>query len=199
MLSKKIVTFLICFFIAGLSFAQEPNAPTGLSISSSAANQFTLTWDADSSATGGYNIFIVEGSSGDVFIETIAAGSTSYTYSGTYGSVTVVDGGNYISKIQALPDADFNAYSEASTDVLSTNNFNDVQFTIYPNPVKNILNISNSANLESFEISIYNIVGKLMKTSNKKNIDLINLKKGLYLISIENDKGQKVTQKFIKN
>ena len=74
---------------------------------------------------------------GDIFITTVVAGSTSYTYTGTYtnpsngDSVTIMDGGTFTAKIQALPDADFNAYSDATTGVLSTNNFNDVQFTMY--------------------------------------------------------------------
>lgn len=93
----------------------DPNAPTGLVFSSNGSGKFKLNWDADSNATGGYNIFIVEGGSGDIYITTIAAGSTSFNYQGTYGSVTVADGGTYTAKIQALPDGDFNAYSEVTS------------------------------------------------------------------------------------
>ncbi|WP_282081931.1 T9SS type A sorting domain-containing protein [Aquimarina algiphila] len=94
----------------------DPGAPTGLATSNITSTGFTLTWDADPNATGGTNIFIVDpaASSGDVYVTTVAAGVNTFDYSGTYGSVTIQDGVTYIAKIQALPDADFNAYADVS-------------------------------------------------------------------------------------
>ena len=114
---KKCILAISFLFFTGLTFSQDPSSPTGLVITDGTSGQFTLTWNADANATGGYNIFIVEGSSGDVYVTTIAAGSTSYTYSGTIGSITITDGNTYTAKIQALPDGDSTAYAETSKTI----------------------------------------------------------------------------------
>ena len=70
------------------------------------------------------------------------------------------------------------------------------QLTIFPNPVENIFSIQN---LNDFEISIYNILGK--KVSFKKNlnsIDISILNKGIYLLKLQKGNQQK-TIKLIKN
>ncbi|WP_271784081.1 T9SS type A sorting domain-containing protein [Aquimarina algiphila] len=94
----------------------DPSSPTGLAVSNVTGTGFTLTWDADPLAINGTNIFIVDPatSSRDVYITTVAAGVNTFDYSGTYGSVTIQDGVTYLAKIQALPDADFNAYADIS-------------------------------------------------------------------------------------
>ncbi len=72
-------------------------------------------------------------------------------------------------------------------------------FSIYPNPVKNLLNIKNKSNIEISSISIYNTLGQLIQVNTKpsQTIDVSELKSGNYLVKIVSDKGTSNT-KFIK-
>ncbi len=72
-------------------------------------------------------------------------------------------------------------------------------FSIYPNPVKNVLNINNKSNIDVSSISIYNTLGQLVQVNTKpsQTIDVSELKSGNYLVKIVSDKGTSNT-KFIK-
>ena len=69
---------------------------------------------------------------------------------------------------------------------------------LYPNPVKNILNID-SKEFKLTKIEIYSVIGKKMKqfTSNLHKVNVDDLSSGLYLIKVISDKGS-YTTKFIK-
>ena len=69
---------------------------------------------------------------------------------------------------------------------------------LYPNPVKNILNID-SKEFKLTKIEIYSVIGKKMKqfTSNLHKVNVDDLSSGLYLIKVIFDKGS-YTTKFIK-
>ncbi len=72
-------------------------------------------------------------------------------------------------------------------------------FAIYPNPVKDVLNITSKNVLKNSKYSIVNAAGvnvqKGMISNNR--IDVNNLTVGVYVLSFELD-GKTVTQKFIK-
>ena len=75
---------------------------------------------------------------------------------------------------------------------------NDVQksgLRIYPNPVKNSLNIQTPDKLQKLEI--YSANGQLVKTSFLKETSVANLPKGNYVAKITTDKGVQ-TEKIIK-
>lgn len=63
--------------------------------------------------------------------------------------------------------------------------------SIYPNPVKDVLNITNSATIN--KITIYNITGQLVYTHNGKsqneNINLSQLTGGVYLVTVTSENG----------
>lgn len=81
--------------------------------------------------------------------------------------------------------------------ILGTNNVNDLDFSIYPNPAINSINISTTETIET--IHIYSIQGILVKeTNNNKTIDVSNLSNGIYFIEITSGK-RKSVQKMIKN
>ena len=69
------------------------------------------------------------------------------------------------------------------------------QLTIYPNPALEQLNIVTSANLIKLEVLDFS--GRFVKTSTKSSVDVSDLEKGSYLISIQTDEGQ-TTRKFVK-
>lgn len=83
-------------------------------------------------------------------------------------------------------------------DVLSASDNEKSNIKIYPNPVKNILNIKNSGLISEFEI--YSMEGKKVMTGNDVNnskIDVSTLQKGNYVIKLKS-KGKEQTTKFIK-
>jgi len=71
-------------------------------------------------------------------------------------------------------------------------------WTIYPNPVKDILNLEGLDNIEGY--AIYDITGRKIDqfTNNIKKIDVSHLTNGLYLLEVNTNNGQ-VSKKFIKN
>jgi hypothetical protein len=71
------------------------------------------------------------------------------------------------------------------------------KISIYPNPAKTELNLNVSPN-DIVESSISNLLGQLLiVVKNKNNIDISNLRNGIYILTIT--QGQKKhTQKFIK-
>lgn len=64
----------------------------------------------------------------------------------------------------------------------------DLQFAVYPNPVINTMFISFPLQVESAEISIYNVVGSLIRTArlspSENSINLSDLNSGIYIASI---------------
>lgn len=82
---------------------------------------------------------------------------------------------------------------------LSISEQNQIQFSIYPNPVSDQLFIS-SENLQIEKISIYSMSGKqVLETElEEESVDVSNLSEGLYFIEITSKEG-KSQQKFIKN
>jgi hypothetical protein len=90
-----------------------------------------------------------------------------------------------------------------SKEVLATNESKKLDFKIYPNPVKNELNI---ANLQGFSgkltVKIFDVNGKLVLTkqfgnTEKASLNLNQITKGNYLISIESN-NKTLNEKFIK-
>ena len=71
---------------------------------------------------------------------------------------------------------------------------------VYPNPVTNYLNLKNIENLPNTGFRILNVSGQTVQKAgslNNQNIDVSNLKKGLYILSIDSKSGNKQF-KFIK-
>jgi len=93
-----------------------------------------------------------------------------------------------------------------NASTLGTHDFsfidNSNNFIFFPNPVKDILNISLKEDFPIKSIQIYNILGeKVLDLKNKKTfstVDVSNLNRGLYLIQINSNAG-KSTSKFLKD
>lgn len=82
---------------------------------------------------------------------------------------------------------------------LRTNAFSkdDASIKIYPNPVKDILNISTDKTIQ--KISVIDLLGRTVLTPKvSTEINLSSLEKGTYLLSLESENGIS-TKKFIKN
>ena len=93
-----------------------------------------------------------------------------------------------------------NTASYNTNCALSTNDFeNFKQVTIYPNPVKNILNIQLEENQEVKNIEILTIEGRSVQSIQKAStIDIENLDKGIYLIKVKTLDDKVSVKKIIK-
>lgn len=82
---------------------------------------------------------------------------------------------------------------------LSSDSFFKSNFSIYPNPVNNVLNISVKNEMTINSLSITDLNGRVVSTSSSSStIDVSNLSSGVYFVSIETNEG-KGTSKFVKN
>jgi uncharacterized repeat protein (TIGR01451 family) len=74
-------------------------------------------------------------------------------------------------------------------------------FNVYPNPVKNVLNIDVKATINIQSVTIFNTLGQMImavpNAENVRSIDVSDLKTGTYFIKIKSDKGT-ANAKFIK-
>jgi hypothetical protein len=70
---------------------------------------------------------------------------------------------------------------------------------LYPNPARNVLNIT--APINSGEVEIFNLLGSRVLVTNLESgsIDISALKQGIYTLRIANKNGQSIVQKFVKN
>jgi len=91
----------------------------------------------------------------------------------------------------------------SSSDVLSINAFNnsEVDFTVYPNPVKEKLMITSKQTIQ--KISIFNLLGQQVKTLqvNFKSgeINISKLNKGVYFLHLQLINGVRISTKIFKN
>lgn len=128
--------------------------------------------------------------------DTVEAGQTNDTIvagiSGTYECIvtygTCVDTiGNY-----QLTVLDCSGIEENS----------NIRFKVYPNPVHEKLNISNTANIIIKQVDIVDLTGRkvISNPTNSSNVqlDVLHLKNGTYLITIITDKGTE-TKRFVKH
>ncbi|MDI1254985.1 MAG: T9SS type A sorting domain-containing protein [Flavobacterium sp.] len=92
-----------------------------------------------------------------------------------------------------------NTVSTAFVSVLSADQFDDTNFTFYPNPVSDRLNISLKENIR--KVSVTDVTGKLIIAKDlsapQATIDLSQLASGVYFVTIKADRKSK-TVKVIK-
>ena len=79
---------------------------------------------------------------------------------------------------------------------------NSATFNVYPNPNNGIFNISISNSVENQTIEIKNVIGQtvyseIASNSSENTIDLSNLDKGVYTITLISDNGMSSAKKII--
>jgi Flp pilus assembly pilin Flp len=74
--------------------------------------------------------------------------------------------------------------------LLASDSFVLNRFSIYPNPVSEMLNISLQDNLTLEKVNIYNTLGQLIKTEKQNKINVSTFAKGSYFVEIITPKGK---------
>ena len=93
-------------------------------------------------------------------------------------------------------------FKVTTTSVASTQSFFANNFSIYPNPTNNVLNLSVKNGLAINEISIVDINGRTVKSINnafdsEMEINVSDLTSGVYMLNVNTDEGI-ATSKFVK-
>lgn len=91
---------------------------------------------------------------------------------------------------------------ELAPEVGFKNISSSAAFSIYPNPVKDVLYVASDSEMNSAKV--FNVTGKLMKEINmggsvSKAIDISDLNNGVYILEIETLKGESYSSKVLKN
>ncbi|WP_299111021.1 Calx-beta domain-containing protein [uncultured Winogradskyella sp.] len=92
-----------------------------------------------------------------------------------------------------------NTWNTNFVESLSINDLNFSDLTVFPNPVKDVLLISNSSNITSVEIT--SVLGKQIVSTSVEalhtEMDLSELSNGVYFVKIKGDEGERIV-KIIK-
>lgn len=88
----------------------------------------------------------------------------------------------------------YSNHSFVATEDISLNNL----FSIYPNPIYNMLTIETAISNRINNIQVFNSLGQEVISSNELQLDLFNLKSGYYQIRIELNDGVSVNKKLLK-
>ena len=126
------------------------------------------------------------------------SGTNLFYLGNSFGSVTGAFNG-------AIDDLKIYNYALSAAEVsslytsntLSSSNFtqNNLEVALYPNPVRDILNIEIENDIQSIEI--YNIQGQKVLSSNQKQINVSDLAAGMYMVRIQDVDNNIATEKIV--
>lgn len=83
-------------------------------------------------------------------------------------------------------------------ETLNSQDFETLNVRLYPNPVSTRLSIE-AKGVTISEVSIYDLTGKLVKTSQNTQINVSELFSGAYIIRLTDDSGRVMARKLIKD
>ncbi len=85
-----------------------------------------------------------------------------------------------------------------SNNTLSSPDFeqNNLKVSLYPNPVRDILNIETETEIKS--VDIYNLQGQKIKTALSKQVNVSDLSAGIYMVRIEDTNNAVETKRIVK-
>ncbi|SFB00772.1 Por secretion system C-terminal sorting domain-containing protein [Flavobacterium swingsii] len=144
---------------------------------------------------------------GNIFFRVLDATTT-----GQNGSTITLSGASFTGLTTAVTFRFYGWNAEATTGsnsiddvaisgnvtILSRNSFDAISgLKIYPNPVKNLLNIT-SDSFEAKTVAIYNVLGKVVLSEKVTNapVNVANLAKGVYVVKVT-EEGKTATRKLV--
>jgi hypothetical protein len=80
--------------------------------------------------------------------------------------------------------------------VADFNSQNNLEVSLYPNPVRDILNIETDTEIKS--VDIYNLQGQKIKTALSKQVNVSDLSAGIYMVRIEDTNNAVETKRIVK-
>ena len=124
------------------------------------------------------------------YTDMIATSDKGFALTGQ-GSFSVTKSGSYLLKLNGFIVTGIDEPIEIGGGI-----------TMYPNPGRDMVTINSATQLESANICLYNIQGELIQSHPNFNgysltIERNNLPSGLYLLKIQNNKGEQFLKKII--
>ncbi|WP_052172516.1 T9SS type A sorting domain-containing protein [Psychroserpens jangbogonensis] len=130
----------------------------------------------------------------------VANGNNSnfnYFYAADNSSLTCIEVDNVAwSDANWAVGKDTMASFSTNCSTLSVDEFTLNTVSLYPNPTTSVLNIEIAQGFN--QAIIYSMLGKEILRTQNKNIDVSSLSNGLFLIKIENESGNVLSKRFIK-
>jgi hypothetical protein len=165
--------------------------------------QVVLKWDVASGKN--YTIDVSSDNVNWTTIKTVTngpGGTETFSVSGSgryirmYGTARNTTGGYALKEFEVYGASGLKS-ADIATDITSVNVQN---VTVYPNPAGNTITLELSDNVGNEDAELYNSIGKLVKViqieSSKQQIDIADLRSGIYFIRIP--KYPNASLKFIK-
>jgi len=141
-------------------------------------------------STENYDALLIGWSQLDLPPDTyLGIGSTTYSCAAAEARQSIID--TYGWTID-----DGGATEECET--LNSQDFETLNVRFYPNPVSTRLSIE-AKGVTISEVSIYDLTGKLVKTSQNTQINVSELSSGAYIIRLTDDSGRVMARKLIKD
>ena len=137
-------------------------------------------------------------------IQNAINGATSGILSGYSVSISndglTVAIGAINSNFNGTNSGDVSIYSieTTSSSNLNASSFGTTNFTIYPNPTSDVLNIGLDQNSILLNVNFYNNLGQLVKNTKSNSVDLSSLSKGNYFVEVITNEGKAVKNLIIK-
>jgi hypothetical protein len=189
-------------WVSGGSFTTYPasgcNAPTQLFYDGLTSTINNIAWVAPIPAPSNGYIYCYS-TVNDPFSANAITGTTTETYAELNNLSPNTTYYFWVKSICGTTQTDWVSGGSFTTQMLTTESFLIKKLKLYPNPVKDILNLS--FNNEITTISIYNLLGQevIIKSvnSNETSIDITGLAAGTYLVKVTSNNEVK-TVKIIK-
>lgn len=93
-------------------------------------------------------------------------------------------------------DVDPQVMFSEECEILSVNKVNTHSITFFPNPVHNVLHIDSTKQIKNVQLT--NLLGQIVLSTDKSNIEVSSLKEGLYTVSIVFNDGSTTFGKILK-
>jgi len=116
--------------------------------------------------------------------------SNGFSYNSLITNAAVTAGDTYYVRVSGYSSTAVGTFClKVSTNTLSAESFDNVSFEAYPNPVKDVLNLSHSSEITS--VKVINLLGQEVISRNvgstSTQIDMSNLSAGAYIVNVTVD------------
>ncbi|MGE0560904.1 MAG: T9SS type A sorting domain-containing protein [Flavobacteriales bacterium] len=174
-----------------------------------ATSEIIMTGGTMSFGAGNEDIYVVKTNEcGESFCNEQIVTLTTTSISPTSSNFTVLttSGGSLVNTSSTVNSISFAENTLCDSNLVSVIEISDIDndLIVYPNPTVNYLNVKINNGLEIQTIDIYNIAGQkvdtkyIQKTDDFIQIDVKDLKEGLYFLKINNKSKAVKTSKFFK-
>jgi hypothetical protein len=126
--------------------------------------------------------------------------SNGFSWNSLITNAAVTGGNTYYVRVSGYSASDVGTFClKVSSNTLASDSFDNASFNFYPNPVKDVLNLSYSETIQN--VQVFNLIGQQVRLQNinstSGSVNLENLPSGAYLVKVTTENGEK-TIKVIK-